>query len=237
MEDIDLMVMPSHKMDLKRILAEMGFSPHPIYPDTYKKGVIYIDLHIDPSSSERIRARRWIMSIDPIAFWDSALPLLEKEVPIYCLSPFNNLIALSSHLLKHNFERLKWFVDVQEIILGESEAFDWEAFVSYCRKTGSERCVLYVLLLLRHFLSLEVPDNALKSLGKDRLSSMEKIILRLRLSNKEIGRLSQILWLFLIREKKKKIHFILENIFPKKEIIHDLSLAIRAIIQGDLPRL
>ena len=263
MEDIDLMVMPSHKMDLKRILAGMGFSPHPIYPDTYQKGIIYIDFHTDPFSSERIRARRWIMSIDPIDFWDSAIPLLEKELPIYRLSPFNNLIALSSHLLKHNFERLKWFVDVQEIILNGSDVLNWEAFASHCQKSGGERCVLYVLLLMEHFLSLRIPNKDLKSLGEDHLFSLEKIILRLRLSNKEIGRLSQILWLFLIREKKKKIYFILENIFPKKEImaqifpssphtlsifvlrlidllshgLHDLSLAIRAIIQGDLPRL
>ena len=98
MEDIDLMVVPSHKTDLKRILAGMGFSPDPIYPDTYQKGIIYIDFHTDPSSSERIRARRWIMSIDPIDFWDSAVPLLEKELPIYCLSPFNSLITLSPQI-------------------------------------------------------------------------------------------------------------------------------------------
>ncbi len=263
MGDIDLMVMPGQKMALKKILAEMGFSSCTIYPDTYQKGILHIDLHTDPLSSERIRARKWIMSIDSIDFWGSAVSLLGKELPVYCLSPFNNLIALSSHLLKHNFERLKWFVDIQEIILAESEALDWEAFASHCQKSGGARCVLYVLLLMEHLSGLRVPARALKHLGADHLSSLEKIILRLRLSNKKTGRLSQILWLFLIREKKKKIYFIHENIFPKKEVIaqifpssprtfriyllrfmdlflhgfHDLFSAIRVIIQGDLPRL
>jgi len=70
MEDIDLMVRSKDRTSLRQIIEVMGCSHDPIYEDTYRKGIIYLDLHTDPLSSERIKARKWIMSADSTHFWD-----------------------------------------------------------------------------------------------------------------------------------------------------------------------
>ncbi|MBW1701578.1 MAG: nucleotidyltransferase family protein [Deltaproteobacteria bacterium] len=225
MEDIDLMVRPDHRRRLQRIFQEMGFSSDSIYPDTYRKGIIYIDIHVDILSSERIHARKWVMNTGPEDIWNSALPLMDKSIPLYRLTPFDNLIALSNHLLKHNLERLKWFMDIREIILAESGTFDWDRFVFRCRESGSDRCVLYILLLARRLLGLEVPEIIFDSFGRKRLSSIEKTILRLRLKNKDVGRLFQVLWLFQINKKSEQFRFIIENIFPRKEIMNQIFVS------------
>ena len=261
MEDVDLMVSPENRVHFKKILEQMGYSPDPIYPDTYRKGKIYVDLHTDPLASERISSRKLGIDADPKGLWDPAIALFGPEFPIYHLSVYNNLIFLSLHLLKHNLTRLVWFLDIREVIESKSSSFNWEEFVSYCWRVGGNRLILYVFLLLRHLLDMEVPDSALETLGKNRLSTIEKLILKLRLKNEEIGYITQLLWLFLI--KQKKIYFILENIFPKKEImaqifpssphtfriyvlrlvdllshgLYYLFLAIRVIIQGGFVRL
>ena len=219
MEDIDLMVLPDHGRKIKQLLEGMGFSPDPIYPDSYKKGMIYIDIHLDPFSGERINARKQVICHDSNYFRDSALLFMEKEIPIYRLSHFDNLIALSHHLLKHNFTRLKWFVDIRETLFSKSIRIDWDAFASYCRRTESDRCILYILILLRRLLNARVPAKALEAFGASSLSCMERLLLRLRLADSNMGPVFQILWLFLIKGKKDKFRFILETAFPRKKIM------------------
>lgn len=223
MEDIDLMVDPEHMTRFKKVIEGMGYYSDTIYPDTYKKGAIYIDLHTDPLSSERIKARKWIMSADSTHFWKSAVPLLQKDLPVFRLSPYDNLIALSCHLLKHNLTRIVWFADIMEIILKEYNTFDWKEYAVYCRAVGGDRCILYILLLLKNLLGMKALEGILKDFGANRLSWIEKFILRLRLANEDTGFLPQLLWLFQIRQKSKRLFFVWENIFPKKEIMGQIS--------------
>jgi len=263
MEDIDMMVRSKDRMRLRQILEEMGYSRDPIYENTYRKGIIYLDLHTDTLSSERISARKWIMSTDSTHFWDSAVPLLKKEIPVFRLSTYDNLIALSMHLLKHNLTRLVWFVDIMEAIFKEGDTFDWQDFAGYSRMVGGDRCILYMLLLLKNLVDMKLPDSVLSELGANHLSRIEKFLLRLRLANEDTGFLPQLLWLFQIRQKSKRLFFVWENIFPKKEIMeqispssahalppyairliyllchgfHNLSSAVRIATKGRLPRL
>lgn len=222
MEDVDLMVSPVYKTALKEVIEKMGYRRDATYPDTYRKGIIYIDLHADPLSSERIGARKWIMNIDQAHFWDSAIPLLRTELPILRLSPYDNLIALSWHLLKHNLTRIMWFADIREAILKEYDALNWEEFAAYCRAVGGDRCVLYIMILLKNLFCMEMPGGILSYLGRERLSPVEKFILRLRLANEHPGFLPQLLWLFQIRQREKRILFVWENIFPGKEVMNQI---------------
>lgn len=222
MEDIDLMVRPENLDDMRKILKDMGFSSNQFYPNTYKRGIISIDLHTDFLSTHRIRSRREIMNIQYEDVWTRAISLRDNHSSLFRLSLYDNLISLSSHLLKHGFRRLIWFVDIKESIERNREKIDWSDLIQYFRGVRADRVLLYFLLLAKHLLEMNVPDHVLNSLGKNNLSAFEKYVLRLRLVNAPLGLTTEILWLFQIRGWGKRIQFIAENIFPKKEIMNQI---------------
>ena len=263
MEDIDLMVRPENLDDLTRILDDMGFSPNQGYPNTYRRGIISIDLHTDFLSTHRIRNRREIMNVQYEDVWTRAIPVRDNDSSLFRLSLYDNLISLSSHLLKHGFRRLIWFVDIKESIERNNEKFDWLDLIQHFRRVRAERIMLYFLLLAKHLLEMNVPDHVLNSFGKNNLSAFEKYVLRLRLVNAPLGLTTEVLWLFQIRGWGKRIQFITENIFPKKEIMNqifpsssfsflnllrrfanifsqflcDFSSSFRVVVKGGLPPL
>ena len=223
MEDIDLMVRPESLDDVRKILKDMGFYPDQLYPNTYRRGIISIDLHTDFLSTHRIRSRREIMNIQYEDVWTRTISIRDNDSFLFRLSLYDNLISLSSHLLKHGFRRLIWFVDIKESIERNDEKFGWLDLIQHFRIVGAERNLLYFLLLAKHLLKMSVPDHVLDALGKNNLSAFEKYILRLRLANAPLGLTTEILWLFQIRGWGKRIQFITENIFPKKEIMNQIS--------------
>ena len=265
MEDIDLMVRPGDLIALQQILEKMGFEQDQLYPTTFKKGIIHVDLHTDFLSAHRIRSRQGLTKIDLEEVWDRAVPFMEAEIPLFRLALYDNLIFLCFHLLKHNFSRLIWFLDIKKTIEQSNQDFDWLDFAAFSRKVSAERVMLYVILLTKHILGLRVPDDALKRFGIKHLSTTEKQILRIRLANEPMGRLAQLLYLFQMRKISQKLRFIWENIFPQKEVMEqifqpatrrlspdlyilrglniflngmiDVFLGTRALLKGSLPRI
>ncbi|HUU40007.1 MAG TPA: nucleotidyltransferase family protein [Desulfatiglandales bacterium] len=222
MEDIDLIARPEHVRELKRMLECNGFVPDKLYRNTYKRGIITLDIHTDFLSAHRIKNRRDAMNIKLRDVWERAHPFEEGLTHVLRLSMYDSIIALSSHLLKHRFSRWLWFVDIRESIEGSGSAFSWSEFVEYSRKVRAERIVLYALLLSKHFLGMDIPAHVLSELGKSRLSVVEKHILRLRLAHAQADSLVDLLWLYQIPGPGKKIRFILENAFPKKEVMNQI---------------
>ena len=226
MEDIDLMVRIEDLGLLKLLLEQMGFAPDRFYPDTYKRGIIHVDLHTDFLSAHRIRSRRALIKIQPEKVWDRVEPVMEGANHLYRLSLYDNLIALSFHMLKHCFTRLIWFVDIKEILIKQGVRFDWPGLAESARKMGGQRCLLYVLIMTKHLLGLNVPDDALRSFGRADLSIIEQYILRIRLANEPVGRLSQLLCLFQIREASGRVRFVMESLFPRKSVMYQIFPAV-----------
>ena len=218
MEDIDLMVREEQLDALKETLKTMGFVQNELYPYTFSKGILSVDLHRDFISSHRIGSRREILNIDAADLWKRAVPDRGSR-SLYRLSLPDELAALSFHLLKHRYERLIWFVDLAEMIKNVEAAGAWPDIIVSSRRDRSERVLLYALLLARRLIDVDVPDDVLADLGKERLARIEKYLLRLRLMNVPLGTAADILWMFQIRGAAGKIHFVLENVFPKREVM------------------
>ncbi|MEA3280027.1 MAG: nucleotidyltransferase family protein [Thermodesulfobacteriota bacterium] len=262
MEDVDLMVRPENMYDIKRALERMGFSVDRLYPNTFRKGIISLDIHTDLLSSHRIRSRKRIMNLQYEDVWKRAVPI-DNGSSIYRLSLYDNIIALSSHLLKHGFRRMIWFVDIKESIEKSGDEFNWSEMIQYSKRIQAQRLLLYIMLLSKQLMGMNVPDHILNDLGKNDLSLVEKYILRLRLTDEPLGMITEILWLFQISKQSDKVQFIMENIFPRKAIMRqifpttsysrlkfllrfidifshafrDFSSAFRIIIGGRLPLL
>jgi hypothetical protein len=221
MEDIDLMVRQEHLSKLKNVLESMGFIQNQLYPSSFGRGILSIDIHSDLISSHRIRSRKAILDISQEDAWSSSVPI-DGSRSLYRLSLNVNLVALSFHLLKHRYDRLIWFVDIAESIKRYQSMPDWQGLIEYSRRVRADRLLLYTLLLTKRLLEVNVPDEALTALGKEELSTVERYILRLRLMRVPLGTAVDLLWMFQIRGTGKKIRFIRENIFPRREVMNQI---------------
>jgi len=235
MEDIDLIVRPTQNDTVQAILSKQGFVPDPLYPMTFRRGIITVDVHNDFLSTQRIRSRRNIINVHMDDVWARSIPLNENLHHIFRLSPYDNLLALSFHILKHQFSRLIWFADIRESVNADNEIFDWIEFSEYITDARANKMVLYTLLLAQHLVGMDVPDFVLKHLGTDTLSSMEHTILRLRLAEADPGTAIDLLWICQIQGWVKRMQFIYENIFPRQEIMNqifpDSSLTVHTFLR------
>ncbi len=221
MEDIDLMIRHEDLNALENVLETMGFVRHRLYHDSFKKGILSIDIHSDFLSSHRIRSRQAILDISSEDVWSNSIPINGSSS--LCRLPLNvNLIALSFHLLKHRYDRLIWFVDIAESIKAYQSVLDWQDLIAYSQHVRADRLLLYTLLLTRRLLGFRVPDEILTDIGKEELSPIEKYILRLRLMHVPLGTAMDLLWMFQIRGAMGKVRFIKENIFPRREVMHQI---------------
>lgn len=221
MEDIDLMVRLEHLSELKNVLESMGFAQNRLYPGSFAKGILSIDIHSDLISSHRIRSRKAILDILPEDAWSSSVPINGSR-SLYRLSLNVNLVALSFHLLKHRYDRLIWFVDIAESIKTYQFISDWQGLIKYSRRVRADRLLLYALLLTKRLIGVKVPDEVLTDLGNEELSPVERYILRLRLMPAPLGTVADLLWMFQLQGTGKKIRFIMENIFPRREVMNQI---------------
>ncbi|MDO9558557.1 MAG: nucleotidyltransferase family protein [Syntrophales bacterium] len=262
MEDIDLMVRQEHLNEVKNILEQMDFVQNRLYPGSFGKGILSIDIHSDFLSSDRIRSRQAILDIRSEDAWSSSIPI-NGSSSLYRLSLNVNLIALSFHLLKHRYDRLIWFVDIAETIKAYQSLSDWEDLIAHARRVRADRLLLYTLILTKRLLGGNIPEDVLIRLRKKELSSIEKYLLRLRLMHVPLGTAMDLLWMFQIRGAFKKARFIRENIFPRQEVMNqifpdsprhagmllrraillssqvlsDLLVSLRGVLRGGLPPL
>ncbi len=224
MEDIDILV---HERELKEvggILKRIGFSKDPVYPTTYKKGLISVDLHTDILSSHRIRSRRYIAKINNRNLWTDSAPLFNEGYYVLRPSIEHTIIILCFHLLKHNFERLIWLVDIAEIVKKHSLHFKWSNLLESARNMGAQRAVLYPFIIIRDILGIDVPDEFLKELSQGEIGILEKKIINIIELCDHKGRLPQLLYLFLIDGWLKRIIFLKENILPSRAVINQCSV-------------
>ncbi len=222
MDDIDIMVRPRHLGDICDTLTGMGFTRHRLYPHSFQRGIIKIDLHTDLLSSDRIRSRQDTVTLRQEDIWDNAVPLNGSPSSLYRLSPYDTLIALSFHLLKHRFNRLIWFVDIAAFMNASAVEIDWMELIAYSRMLGADRLLLYVVILTKHLLGADISDHVLNDLGRGELSLIEKYILRLHITRTPLETLTDLLWIFQIRGLKKQIRFVIENSYPRREIMDQI---------------
>ena len=222
--DVDLMVKQEHKQPLKKCLYKSGYMPaHPAYPDLLLKNDIWIDIHTHLLNVERIHARRYLFPQDLSAMWERAIPFFRQSNGLLRLDPYDNIIALAAHALKHNYSRLIWLVDLHESILKwTNNRLGWENITEKTKFWQQKKIVLYALLVLEAFFDLNIPVWIKQELGIDRLAAIEKYLIRLRIKGFSSTLLCHLLLLMNIQSLAAKLAFVKETIFPKNAIMVQL---------------
>jgi hypothetical protein len=224
MVDADFMVKPEHKERLKKLLWEAGYrTPRPIYPDLLYKDGVCLDIHTHILNLNRIQNRRYLFPEDLTPMWERAIPYFDQQDYLLLLDPYDNIIALAAHLLKHRYSRLIWLADLHESLLRWANSpHGWEGVMESARFWKQERVVLYALILMEKIFHLKVPSWVKLRLGIHLLNTLEKQIIRLILRGFSSSALSMALWLCNIHGTGNKLKFIKETVLPREEIMSQI---------------
>jgi len=91
--------------------------------------------------------------------------------------------------------------------------------VDYARFWQQEKVVLYALILMERLFKLKVPWLVNRELGNQRLSDLEKHLIRLKLRGLSSNELSIPLWLCNIKGAGKKLIFMKKTILPQGKVM------------------
>jgi len=221
MKDIDLWVLPEDLDRLVSSLVELGFQKEEFYPNTYKKGETFIDISTHILWADRIKARGLLLDKDQKRiFRDSRATDFEGEKAL-CLNPYDQVLYLGLHTIKHFAERLIWLVDIKGLIGGWRSA-DWEALKLRSRKLGLAKVMPLILFLLKDLIDYRLPSDGRAILKETNLNILEKAILIKRKKTDSLPGWSQLLLLPAGKGILKKLAFFFETLFPRPEILRQV---------------
>jgi len=221
MKDIDLWVLPEDFDKLAGSLVELGFQREKFYPNTYKKGETFIDISTHILWADRIKARGLLLDKDQKRiFRDSRTMDFEGE-KAQCLNPYDQVLYLGLHTIKHFAERLIWLVDIKGLT-GDWRSADWEALRRRAHELGLTRVMPQILFLLKELLDYRLPSDGPAILEVTNLNMLEKAILKKRKNTDSLPGWSQFVLLPAGKGIPKKLAFFFETLFPRPEILRQV---------------
>ncbi len=179
MDDMDLWVPPKEIGRFSELLESIGFLQDDLYPSTFRRGRVVVDLHTDPLGADRIRFRRFLLRTKASFLFKRAEPVSMMGSVFRCPTDFDQLVLLSAHALKHGLHRLVWMADIVNLV-DRWESGDWNSFTKSCRKTGGERMVGSVLYAMEMLCEKKVFPTRTAGRLKNRQSLADQRLLHIR---------------------------------------------------------
>ena len=175
--DLDLVVRERDWAAMHRLLVEMGFRPEKDVPQPPPKLIPQAILHEfkywHPDTRLPIEVHyddillAGLASRDVEGFWQRAILVDVKGVPVKTLSLEDQLIHLCVHAQHHGYARLHCFSDIAFIVRDHAAQLDWERVLETVRIEEAQVGVYYCLFFLQRLLGVGVPGDVLSSLRPD----------------------------------------------------------------------
>lgn len=177
--DIDLLVWGDELDDLGRYLKGRGMVPVADYPDKYTDGNrLVLDIHTHIADTGRIGSRALTIRADNAGLWEGAVEVQGLGGALLALSPADNLLTMSVHLVKHSFSHLMWAVDVLVLLEKEEESLDWPLLIEKARAWGALRPLLFTLHFIEGRFGVRLPGPLEGLMGREPLSRLERALLK-----------------------------------------------------------
>lgn len=221
MNDIDFWVLPKQYTDLVDCLVSQGFEKNAIYPDTYCKGEVVLDIHTHILGGDRIRSRDLLIDLDQEEIFQNARLITVENTAALCLNASDQFLYLSLHALKHNLERLIWLVDIKCLVADWAPA-DWKALVTRAEQIGQQNTLMYMLHLLTQIFKPRLPAEITAYLGAWRPTCFERKILGRRISGDPIPTWSQLVLISAGKGMRQRLTFVRESLFPRPKILRQV---------------
>ena len=221
MTDIDLWVSKKDYEKMVQILGTLGYERDAVYPSTFKQGATILDIHTHILWADRIRARKLLLGKSEEHIIKEVRTIEIEGEKALCLSPYDQVLYLSLHAFKHRADRLIWLVDVKRI-LERWKAADWERLVHRSEELGQESTLRYIFYLLEQVFHFRMPPIVLKLLQKKKLSSLERKILRERVTKGALPLWGPVLLFSSQLGPGKRLAFFFETLFPRTEVLRQV---------------
>jgi len=221
MVDIDLWVLKKDYPGLIQILLSQGYVRDPVYPGTFRKGATTFDLHTHFLGADRIEARKLLLNRSQEHVYDNTRVISFGGHTALCLNPYDQVLYLGLHALKHNVNQLIWLVDIRGIVI-DWQASDWKTLTARAREMAQEKTLVYIFYLLHHLLGFHPPGVADQILKQSRLHVLEKRVLKQRITKGDLPAWSPLLLFAPRKGLKNRGWFIFESVFPRPEILRQI---------------
>ncbi|MDB9823271.1 nucleotidyltransferase family protein [Deltaproteobacteria bacterium] len=218
MDDLDLMVRAEDRKRLADLLLYLGFKRDPILPHFFIKDAVGIDLHVHALNIDRINSRAELFPLGMKPIWENSVPWKKGFRWLRSPDSVDNIFLLSQHLMKHSFSRLIWLMDLLQLARSGDDKF-WARVYQRARYLKQKRLLTYTLYLLNKLFFYRPPmgidfDDSIK-----KLTRIEKGLLETRIRGESLDPMGPLLALFCIHGTIKRAAFLLESLFPHREVI------------------
>jgi hypothetical protein len=221
MKDIDLWVLPEDFDRLTGALADLGFQKEEFYANTYKRRETFIDISTHLLWADRIKARSLLLNKDQESVFRDARVIEFEGEKAQCLNPYDQVLYLGLHTIKHFAERLIWLVDIEGLIK-DWKRDKWQALKLRAYELGLAKVMTCILFLLKDLLDYRVPTDGCARFKETNLSTLEKAILKKRKKTDSLPGWSQLLLLPAGQGSLKKLAFIFETLFPRPQVLRQV---------------
>jgi hypothetical protein len=221
MNDMDFWVLPTRYADFVDCLTGQGFERNAIYPDTFSKGEVALDIHTHFLWGERIKSRAFLIQMDQEHIFRNSRPLNAENTTTRCLNPADQFLYLSLHALKHNLERLIWMVDIK-ILVADWKTADWFNLLTRAEYLGLQSTVSYTLFLLAQIFAMRLPTGIVAHLDDWSPNPFARRILNRRIDGRPIPTWSQLMLISAGKGLRKRLALVRETLFPRAKILRQV---------------
>jgi hypothetical protein len=217
--DLDFLIEPAQQEVVRQALRELGYSSLPLYPNLLSSKGVWLDVHTDVANLERIQARRYAISVSNDRLWQEARPQRGPWGQAYTLSAEDLVITSAAHLQKHSYSRLIWFVDIMNIMEHYGERLDRPKMVSRAREFNLQKPLYFSLMFLQEVFDYRPASELTGDLLDEELGLVEERLLSALLTGAKLDRVGDFLYMCSIKTITRKLLFLKETVFPKREVM------------------
>lgn len=178
--DLDILVEDDRLLDAIEILKNNEYSLEDDFKlDLLKKNrSIFHDVTLRKNNIVNIELH-WRLFSDEYMTGISDLNIKENLRPFeyqnQTLNVFDNeiqILYLSIHGAKHNWERIEWLVDIVRFI--ENNTINWERLLHFIQKTKTEKILFSTFYLCKNILDLSLPKEIEEEIEKTNILKFSK---------------------------------------------------------------
>ncbi|MFC2149097.1 nucleotidyltransferase family protein [Candidatus Auribacterota bacterium] len=223
MDDIDLVVDGAAYDKARNCLISRGYRSDPNYESKIFSpcGVLF-DMHRDAFDADRIRSREYYCRWDMDDVWEKSVPYAPDGKYVRYVSPVDQIVLSCVHHEKHSYTSLMHFLDIAVLARGlEGKTCSGE-FLERVRRTGGARAVYFNFALIKRLFGLDIKLVDADDLLDRPLSMFEKKIFARAANREKIGMAGTIMPVFGIKGGRRKLIYLLENIFPRPRTMREI---------------
>jgi hypothetical protein len=221
MKDMDIWVLPNQYDGLADSLIRQGFERNSIYPGTFSKGEVVLDIHTHIFWGDRIKSRDMLINLGQEEIFNNARIINAEKTAAMCLSPSDQFLYLSMHALKHNLERLIWLVDIKNLVAGWALS-DWQALRVRAEELGLKAVLFYMLFVLTNIFKFKLPAEISSYLDGWKPNLFERVVLNRRVNGRPIPTWCQLVLISAGKGIRERISFVKETLFPRPKILRQV---------------